>query len=134
MKPATYAARLLAAASVLVFSVLTSQPGVCQSSAKQAETLDARLPLLFEQNVGQTDSQVRYLAHSGRYQTYLLDNGAVLKVAGKEHDAALRTTLQNASQNAAIVGVDEQTAKTNYLLGDRSHWETGVANFAAVKY
>ena len=71
MKPATCAARLLAAASVLVFSAFTSQPADCQSSAQQAETLDARLPLLFEQNVGQTDSQVRYLSHSGRYQIYL---------------------------------------------------------------
>lgn len=134
MKPATCAARLLAAASVLVFSAFTSQPADCQSSAQQAETLDARLPLLFEQNVGQTDSHVRYLTHSGRYQTYLLQNGVVLKVAGKENDAALRTTLQNANPKAPVIGLDQQTAKTNYLLGDRSHWKTGVANFAAIKY
>jgi hypothetical protein len=96
MKRANRSAKLWAAAFVFSFVAFNSQPGACQSPAKHAESLDERLPLLFEQNVGQTKSQVRYMARSGRYQIYLLHNGAVLKVAGKERDAVLRTTLRKA--------------------------------------
>jgi hypothetical protein len=134
MKCANRSAMLWAAAFVVFFFACNSQPGECQSPAKQAESLDARMPLLFEQNVGQTDSQVRYLARSGQYQIYLTQNAAVLKVAGNKSDAILRTTLRNANQNAPIAGVDEQAGKMNYLRGSRSNWKTGVANFAAVKY
>jgi hypothetical protein len=134
MKRANHSAMLWAAAFVVFFFAFNSQPGECQSPANQAESLDARMPLLFEQNVGQTDSQVRYLARSGQYQIYLTQSAAVLKVAGKKSDAVLRTTLRNANENAAVTGVDEQYGKTNYLLGSRSNWKTGAANFAAVKY
>ena len=134
MKRANRSAKLWAAAIVFSFVAFNSHFGACQSSAQQAESLDERLPLLFEQNVGQTNSQVRYLARSGRYQIYLLQNGAVLKVAGKERDAVLRTTLRKANQNAPVDAIEPQSAKTNYLLGPSSAWKTGVANFAAVKY
>src|SRR6202046_3671748 len=134
MKRANHSATLRAAAFVGLFFAFNSQPGECQSPAKQAQSLDALMPLLFEQNVGQTDSEVRYLARSGGYQIYLTQNAAVLKVAGKKSDAVLRTSLRNANQNAPIAGVDEQVGKTNYLLGSRSNWKTGGTNFAAVKY
>jgi hypothetical protein len=126
-------AKLMAAASILFFLAFSSH-GQCQSSAKQAEALEARLPLLFEQNVGQTNAQVRYLAHSGRYQIYLTHNAAVLKVAGEARDAVLKATLRKANENATVVGVEQQAAKTNYLLGARSAWKTGVPTFAAVEY
>src|ERR1700689_5127415 len=134
MKRANRSAKLWTAAFVFSFVAFNSQSGLCQSAAKQAASLDERLPLLFEQNVGQTNSQVRYLARSGRYQVYLLHNGAVLKVAGKERNAVLRTTLRKANQNAPVDGMEQQFAKTNYLLGPSSAWKTGAANFAAVKY
>src|SRR5580658_6927705 len=136
MKRANHSARLWAAAFVVFFFAFNSQSGECQSPAQQTESLAPRVPLLFEQNVGQTDPQVRYLARSGQYQIYLTQSAAVLKVAGKskKSDAVLRTTLRNANQNALIAGVEEQTGKTNYLLGSRSNWKTGVTNFAAVKY
>ena len=135
MKPASPAAYRKTAASVLcVFFVLASQFCAGQSLARQAEALAECLPLLFEQNVGQSDPQVRYLARSGRYQIFLLSNGVVLKVAGDARDAMLRTSLRNSDQKATVVGIEEQTAKTNYLVGSRSDWKTGVPNFAAVKY
>ena len=134
MKRANHSARKSAAVFVVLCFAFHCQLSEGQSPSEQAASLDARLPLLFEQNVGQTNSQVRYLARSGRYQIYLTQNAAVLKVAGKERDAVLRTALRNANENAPVAGVDEQAGKTNYLLGSRSNWKTGVANFAAVKY
>jgi hypothetical protein len=134
MKSANHSARLWPAVFVVLCFAFNSQLSLGQSFPEQAASRDVRVPLLFEQNVGQTDSQVRYLARSGRYQIYLTQNAAVLKVAGKQRDAVLRTTLRNANENARVAGVDEQAGKTNYLLGSRNNWKTGVANFAAVKY
>jgi hypothetical protein len=134
MKRANHTAMMSAAVFVVLCFAFNSQPSEGQSPSEQAASLKARVPLLFEQNVGQTSSQVRYLARSGRYQIYLTQNTVVLKVAGKERDAVLRTTLRNANESAPIAGVDEQAGKTNYLLGSGSNWKTGVANFAAVKY
>jgi hypothetical protein len=145
MKRAHYSATLCAVASLVFFSGLTSQPGLTQSgqplsgqpqssSSQQAASLESRLPLLFEQNAGQTNSEVRYLTRSGPYQIHLTQNAALLKIAGKDSNAVLRIAPRNANQNAAVVGTDQQAAKTNYLIGARSDWKTGIANFAAVKY
>lgn len=141
MDPASYSTTRLVAVLVFAFTFFAFcfEPGQCQTSTQQAsvnqaQLLGERLPLLFEQNVGQSDSQVLYLARSGRYQTYLLQNAVVLKVAGTERDAALRITVLGAQENSVPAGVEEQGARTNYLVGSRDSWKTGVANFAAVKY
>ena len=135
MKRLVSSATLSAAAALILFiSAFTSQPGECQSSAEQAESLAGRLPLLFEQNVGQTNSDVRYLTRFGSYQLYLTQNAAMLKARGRDGAAVLRITPREANQNAAVIGLDPQAAKTNYLVGSRSAWKTGIANFAAVKY
>jgi hypothetical protein len=135
MKRAHYSATLCAAASLVFFSAFTSQPGQSQaSSSQQAASLESRLPLLFEQNAGQTNSQVRYLTRSGPYQIHLTQNAALLKIAGKDSNTVLCIAPRNANPNATVVGTDQQAAKTNYLIGSRSDWKTGIANFAAVKY
>jgi hypothetical protein len=125
---------LSAAALVLFISAFTSQPGACQMRSPRAESLATRLPLLFEQNVGQTNSAVRYLARSGSAQIYLTKNAVVLNDRGAQGGAVIRVTPRAANENAAVIGLDQQAAKTNYLVGSRSGWKTGVANFAAVKY
>lgn len=134
MKRAKSSAAVWTAASLVFFSTLISQPGYSQSSAQQAASLESRLPLLFEQNAGQTNPDVRYLTRSGPYQIHLTPNSALLKIAGKDRNAVLRISPRNANQNARITGAGQQAAKTNYLLGDRDHWKTGIANFSAVKY
>jgi len=140
MTRAHYSATLCAAASFVFFFAFTSQSGHAQtahpqsSSSQQAASLESRLPLLFEQNAGQTNSEVRYLTRSGPYQIHLTQNAALLKIAGKDSNAVLRIAPRNANQNAAVVGTDQQAARTNYLIGSRNDWKTNLANYAAVKY
>lgn len=140
MKRAHYSATLCAVASLVFFSAFTCQPAPSQSgqaqtpSSQHAASLESRLPLLFEQNAGQTNSEVRYLTRSGPYQIHLTQNAALLKIAGKDRSAVLRIAPRNANQDAAVTGADRQIAKTNYLIGSPSEWKTGIANFAAVKY
>src|SRR5690349_17040360 len=128
MKCVTFAARLSAAACTALVFALTSQPDVSQSLAQQAEMLDARLPLLFEQNIGQVNAQAEFLARSGRYQVYLAHNTAILRIAGKDQDAVLRISPRNANQDAKAIGLDQQRARTNYLVGPSRDWKTGIAN------
>jgi hypothetical protein len=144
MKCVHFSATMCAVASLVFFSAFTSEPVRSQSlqsqtrpaqpGSRQAASLEARLPLLFEQNEGQTNSQVRYLTRSGPYQIHLTQNAALLKIAGKDSNAVLRIAPRNANQNAGVVGTDPQAAKTNYLIGSRNNWKTDITNFAAVKY
>ncbi|MFI5072051.1 MAG: hypothetical protein ACHP8A_14285, partial [Terriglobales bacterium] len=93
--------------------------------------------LSFEKNVGQTDSQVRFLSRAGRYRVYLTGDAAVLEIAkanSKERNVALKTTLSGSNTAARISGLDVQSAHTNYLVGPREAWKTGVPNYRAVKY
>src|SRR5256885_6484223 len=53
-----------------------------------------RLPLSFETNQGQTDSQVRFLARGQGYGLFLTTNGAVFSF--NEPSTALRMRLQGA--------------------------------------
>lgn len=133
MTRAACSASLCAVVYALVCFPLLSQPSYGQHP-EQAETLQAKLPVLFEQNAGQFDPRVRYLARAGRYDLFLTDTSAVLKIAGQGQAVALRTTLEGASEQASAAGVEEQLAKTNYLLGPPRAWKTGVANFGAVEY
>ena len=96
--------------SMFVFSV--SGYGETRKASASAE----HLPLTFEKNVRQTDSQVRFLSRAGNYRVYLTGNAAVLKVAGKgsnKYDAVLRTTL--AGSNCAAQ-VDGMTCKWDFQL------------------
>ena len=63
-----FAATLSAAACSVVLLALTSQPAFSQARAQRAEALEARPPLLFEQNAGQVNVEAQYFARSGKIQ------------------------------------------------------------------
>jgi hypothetical protein len=113
---------------------LSSQTMHSEPAKRQAASAAERLPLLFEQNLGQTDSQVRFLARSSRYQLFLTDDAAVMKIESDKRNAVVRTTLLSSNQTPRTMGLDPQAAKTNYLTGPAGSWKTGVPNFAAVEY
>src|SRR5262249_42045775 len=97
--------RMWSSSALLWFVALTLSFITLQSSSGFCQTI-ATPKLLFEQNLGQTDPQVRYLARSPQYQLYLTDTAAVFKMAGDKKDAVIRTTLQNANSNASIAGAE----------------------------
>jgi uncharacterized repeat protein (TIGR01451 family) len=92
-----------------------------------------RLPLSFELNQGQTDSQVRFLARGQGYSLFLTTNGAVFSF--DEPSTALRMYLQGVATSPRISGVDELPGKVNYLLGRESDkWRTNIPTYARVSY
>jgi uncharacterized repeat protein (TIGR01451 family) len=119
------------------------------------------VPLFFEPNVGQTDSQVRFLSRGPGYTLYLTGNEAVIvsrkpassvkpevqtapglvppetsaAAAGVHVSSVIRMELLGANTSPQVYGSELQPSRSNYFKGrDRSKWRTNVPNFASVRY
>jgi uncharacterized protein (TIGR03437 family) len=86
-----------------------------------------KLPLQFEENRGQTDARVRFLARSAGRTWFLTADGATLSAAG----GAVRLRFRGVNRRAAIEGVDRQAGVSNYF---GPHPVTRIPQFARVRY
>ena len=100
-----------------------------------------KLPLTFEANQGQTDSEVKFLARSDGYSLFLTSTDAVLalrtgrasglsgrneevlglkarKTDAAESNAVLRMKLAGANPKPLVAGLEELPAKKNYFVGN----------------
>lgn len=115
-----------------------------------------RIPISFEENRGQTDPQVRYMAHGQGYGFYFTSREAVLALSqsqcaphspGKsgvisagpdpcsDHQATVRLRMVGANPSPVLSGVDLLSGKSNYFIGkDPRQWHTGIPNYAEVEY
>ncbi len=140
MKPnlrlATGAAFLLSALLFLTLSSRTSLPPVPIKNPVSVKTAFAQLPLSFEANEGQTDSQVRYLARGAGYTIFLTEKDAVIKLQDRQGEGAvLRFKVAGASEHAPIDARDQLAGKSNYFIGnDPTKWRTNIPMFSQVRY
>src|SRR6266478_4930588 len=117
-----------------------------------------KLPLSFEENVGQTAQEVRYVSHGAGYELFLTPQEAVLTLRTPvSHDlsprhrfktmralreaarartmTAVRMRLEGANPDAKISGMDKLLKKTNYFIGsDPKKWHSDVPSYSRVKY
>ncbi|HEV8062257.1 MAG TPA: SBBP repeat-containing protein [Gemmataceae bacterium] len=106
-----------------------------------------QVPLSFEPNLGQTDSQVGYLSRGSGYTLFLNSREAVLSLQPGQPDAssvsvvnsqaqsALQMELVGANPAAEATGLERQASISNYFLGNNpSQWYTNVPNYAQVQY
>ncbi len=135
---------------------------VSQNASHQVQTNYGKLPLSFEANVGQTDPQVKFLAHGSGYSLFLTSGQMVLSLRASsitKPDANAepanpatrqkpRPTSPIASTNAVIrinmvaanpapkaTGEDLQPGKVNYFIGkDPSKWQRNVPLYRQVRY
>lgn len=96
----------------------------------------AHLPLIFEPNQGQTDSQVKFVARGPRYALFLTRKSAVLKLrTSASANSVLTMDVVNANPDAEIAGADLLPGKSNYFIGnDPSQWRRNVPQFSRVRY
>jgi uncharacterized repeat protein (TIGR01451 family) len=93
----------------------------------------------FEENLGQTDSQVTFLQHGPDYILFFTRTGTVLKLqrgqgSGAMQEAVLRMSWENANAES-ISGADLQTGKVNYLdLRNTQNSLTGIRTFGKIEY
>ena len=97
------------------------------------------MALSFEENRGQTDAEVRYLARSPYYTLFLTDKEAVFRFrkenGGKIDRDVLRMQFNNAEKSPAVEGVGKLEATSSYFIGsDESNWQRGLKNFGRVNY
>jgi hypothetical protein len=123
-----------------------------ESNLAKSETY-GKIPLSFERNDGQTDSQVKFLSRGAGYALFLTEREAVMRLrngecekrdAGKfknkrtdcrETSSVLRMQFDGAKEKPQISGAGEQEAKSNYLnLDGTGERITNVSNFERVNY
>jgi Beta-propeller repeat len=135
-----------------------------QRQATQSRLVQSygKLPLSFEANRGQTDSQVKFLSRGSGYTLFLTRDEAVLALRGSDPrggaapaahqpsaagsevqrsinesttNALLRMKLVKANPAAKVTGVDELPGKSNYFIGnDPKKWRSNVPAYEKVRY
>jgi hypothetical protein len=97
-----------------------------------------KLPISFEENLGQVDEQVKYLARGEGYTLFLTSRAAVLGLREDGKDALtrwLRLELRGASAAPSVTGEAALPARSNYFIGQNpGRWRTGVPNYGRVRY
>src|SRR6266481_6899040 len=117
-----------------------------------------KLPFTFEQNQGQTDARVKFLARGAGYTVFLSDGqtttlrliapandpssslhgsarSSISAAPIKNSDATVQLSLVGANPQAPFEGNDLQPGRSNYFIGnDPSRWQRNVPHFARVKY
>ena len=131
---------------VLMFSLSTlsiaangaDQVRASQQAKAQALVQYGKLPLSFEENRGQADASVKYLAHGNDYSILLAPSEVVLNLqsAGKAgHQSSIRMGFAGAKSSPVMGATDRQTGVSSYFIGnDASKWVAGAPNFARVHY
>src|SRR6266568_5839400 len=96
----------------------------------------SRLPLAFEENQGQTDAQVKYLARGGGYTLFLTPNEAVLSLAaGNKGGAAavVRMQMVGAQAQPKVSAEQRLAGVSNYFIGRDPHgWHRDVPHYGRV--
>ena len=111
-------------------ALLSAADGSSQA-ARQAAPLLAQLPLRFEANQGQFDSSVRYAARTSSYTLALTAHGASMVFTGSP---GVTLDLHGGAAAPAIEPLEVQAVTTDYLVGNRSQWHTGVSSYSRVRY
>jgi hypothetical protein len=128
--------------------------GLSEASKEQMLAGYGRLPLSFEANEGQTNSDFQFISHGNGYSLFLASGEAVLALrksstkkaeerlhqaataeSEKTEEAVLGMKMVGASATAKVAGLEELPGKSNYFTGsDPAKWVTKVPNYARVEY
>lgn len=144
----------LSAQQGTVGNAATPPPSVPDRAA--IATNYGKLPLSFEANQGQVDSQVRFLSRGNGYSLFLTGQNAVLflgkPIAEGKRSALLsekrtqnqsgsfatdvvRMSFAGANPNASVSGMDKLAGSANYFIGnDPAKWHRAVPTYGKVKY
>jgi Calx-beta domain/Beta-propeller repeat len=137
-----------------------SKPATPEEPARARIAADyGRVPLSFEANGGQFDSQVKFVSRGIGYNLFLTSTAAVLalhpspqrdsRAAQPRQDtraaqvlvrppassAVVRMRLVGANTQALVSGEEKSSGRVNYLIGsDRREWKTALPVYNRVSY
>ena len=117
---------------------------------QRAREAYGKLGVSFEENRGQVDERVRFLARHGGATVYLTNEevsfvlsapetlarrGPAPERRGRPKSHAVRMKFEGANTRAEVSGERELEGKVNYFRGsDPSKWRTNVKTYGAVRY
>jgi hypothetical protein len=129
------------------------QNEVALPAAAKTRGAYGELPLTFEENRGQTDSRVSYLARGRGYTLFLMPTKEVLALQRaipspekrdpqvgaidppKHSRSVLQFELIGANKGAEVSATDLLPGISNYYIGnDPTKWRAGIPNYGTVKY
>lgn len=136
---------------------LTVTPVPEATTQTQAREAYGNLPLGFEANRGQTDSEVKFLSRGGGYGLFLSSTETVFSLGipsrgnaetesrglrkarrgdqPSSQTSVLRMQLLGGNPAPHLEGSNEVSGKSNYFIGnDPEKWRTNVPNYARVTY
>jgi Beta-propeller repeat len=124
-----------------VFLVLSAGPVLAvdrDAAASRAGATLSRLPMRFEENRGQWNPEVLYAARSGSGHggLFLTANGLVMVgSAGKQTPVhRVDISLLHGNPQPQIEPLDRLPAQTNYFIGRRADWHTGISQYSRIAY
>src|SRR5579862_2593415 len=108
--------------AVSIFAARKPTPKGPSPTPAHAQNVYARLPISFEENRGQTDGRVKFLARGSGYSLFLTSNAAVLKlsqppVSNRARVAALSIALKDSNPAPQVSGIGPLEGKSNYYIG-----------------
>ncbi len=117
-----------------------------------------KLPLSFQENLGQTDPQVRFISSGSGYKLFLTAQDAVLELnsprkgfsspldraanlrahmraRAAQKTSVVRLQLRGTNPGTQITGLDRLPGRTDYFIGsDPKAWRTNVPSYGRVNY
>jgi len=149
-----------ATSSSSVTSRAASQSTITPAVRERLQATFAALPLAFEQNQGQTDPQVKYMARANGYTLFLTNHDAVFAfhskssgsglaagrrarssisnnaaVAQEKPDSVVRMQIVGENSAAQIAAVNQLPGRTNYYIGNApKKWQSNVPQYSRVAY
>lgn len=90
------------------------------------------LPLVFEENVGQSDSAVRFIMRAAGYTQFITRQEVVWRLRGANGDAAVRMRFAGGAPAAVVQGESALPGRSHYL-GPASGGLPDARHFSAVK-
>ncbi len=128
----------LALASIFATTPSAVATDVASPLSKRVAASYDKIPLSFEANQGQTDSQVKFLSHGDGYSLFLTSNAAIFSSSAASKGATpavVSMELLGARRDAQVSGAEQLPGVANYFIGnDPKKWHTGVLTFGQVKY
>lgn len=105
----------------------------------QIQAAFARLPMSFEPNLGQSSSDVKFLARGSGYGLYLTPNAALLSLPRRTSSglaqSAIEMKFEGASTAPEINGAELLPGRSNYFIGNNSsRWLRNIPQFGRVQY
>lgn len=138
---------------VAIFVLGLRDPAFAQSTPRKSKAAEihlvsayVKLPLSFEPNQGQWDTQIRFVAHGAGYSLSLTDREAIFGLSKRAHDALpgfehsslttdlVRMQLVEAQTGVSFLGENRLPGTVNYFTGtDRNNWHSGIPTFETVR-